>query len=180
MTAAHVTPDPTMEAINAAVVRAHRGDVERARGNLLAIWHDIGVAGDALHRCTLAHHLADLVDHPAESLMWDVRALDAAHALSNERLQQHHADLEVAGFYPSLYLNLADDLRRLSAFSAAADQLAEASRHLAALSEGPYGDTIRIALDEVNRMVAEGDTSRRDSAPGPRSAGRSRSPGRRA
>ncbi|WP_324651756.1 hypothetical protein [Georgenia sp. H159] len=169
MTTADATPDPTMEAITAAVALGHRGEVESARRDLLTLWHRIGATGDALHRCTLAHHLADLCDHPAESLLWDVRALDAADALSDERAEQHHAGLRVAGFYPSLHLNLADDLRRLGALGAAAEHVGEAEHHASALPDGPYGDTVRTAIAEVSRAVADGDTSPRASAPAPRS-----------
>lgn len=79
------TPDPTMDAISAAVLRGCDGDTESARRDLLSLWQRIGAAGDAFHRCTLAHYLADLYDDPAESLVWDVRALDAADALTDER-----------------------------------------------------------------------------------------------
>lgn len=108
------TPDPTMEAIGTAVLIGREGDTESARRDLLAIWSQIGVAGDPFHRCTLAHYLADFYESPAEALVWDIRALDAAEALTDERAQQHHASLQVAGFYPSLYLNIADNLRRLA------------------------------------------------------------------
>lgn len=167
---ADADPDPTMAAISAAVALGRRGEVESARRDLLTIWHRVGAAGDALHRCTLAHHLADLYDHPAESLMWDVRALDAADALTDERAQQHHAGLQVAGFYPSLHLNLADDLRRLGAPWAAAEHAAEAGHHASALPDGPYGDTVRTAIAGVSQAIADGDTAPRASAPTPRSA----------
>ncbi|UGT45649.1 hypothetical protein LTV02_10240 [Nocardia yamanashiensis] len=167
MTTTAATPDPTMEAIGAAVGIGRAGDVESARRDLLAIWEQIGVAGDPLHRCTLAHYLADLYEDPAESLVWDVRALDAADALTDDRAQQHHAGLQVAGFYPSLHLNLADNFRRLGAFHAAADHIDDAEQHTAALADGPYGDTIRTAIHEVKQAIANRDTARRASAPGP-------------
>lgn len=112
-----------MDAIGTAVLRGREGDTGSARRDLLDIWFEIGAAGDPFHRCTLAHYLADLHESPAESLIWDVRALDAADALSDERAQRYHAGLRVAGFYPSLHLNIADDLRRLGAFGAAAEHL---------------------------------------------------------
>lgn len=167
MTTTPATPDPTMEAIGAAVALGREGDVESARRDLLAIWQQIGAAGDPFHRCTLAHYLADLYEDPAESLVWDVRALDAADALTEERAQQHHASLHVAGFYPSLHLNLADNFRRLGSFQAAADHLDNAERHTSALTDGPYGDFIRSAIQEVRQSIADRDTERRASAPGP-------------
>lgn len=161
------TPDPTMDAIGAAVTLGREGDIETAQRDLVAIWREIGVQGDPFHRCTLAHYLADLYDDPAESLVWDVRALDAAEAMTDERAQAQHASLRVAGFYPSLHLNLADDFRRLGAFRAAAEHIDEAGKYTATLPDGPYGDTIRTAIREVTTAIGERDTTRRASAPGP-------------
>lgn len=165
MTETSATPDPTMEAIGNAVVLGREGDPESARRDLLVIWHQVGVAGDPFHRCTLAHYLADLYEDPAEALIWDVRALDAADALTEERAQQHHASLHVAGFYPSLYLNIADNLRRLGAFEAAAEHTNHAEQHAAALSDDAYDNTIRTAIDEVHEAIDNRDTARRASAP---------------
>ena len=69
--------------------------------------------GDAFHRCVVAHFLADLQDDVRDELMWDERALAAVAAVTDERAQQYHESLQVRGFMPSLYLNLADDHRRL-------------------------------------------------------------------
>ena len=166
MTETPAAPDPTMEAIGNAVVLGSEGDPESARRDLLAIWHQVEVAGDPFHRCTLAHYLADLHDDPAAALIWDVRALDAADALTDERAQQHHASLQVAGFYPSLYLNIADNLRRLSSFDAAAEHIHHAEQHAASLSDDAYGNTIRTAIVEVHEAIDNRDTARRASAPG--------------
>ncbi|NYG59008.1 hypothetical protein BJ980_001931 [Nocardioides daedukensis] len=110
--------------------------------------------------------MADPYEDPAEALIWDVRALDAAEAITDERAQQHHASLHVAGFYPSLYLNIADNLRRLSSFDAAAEHIRHAEQHAAALSDDAYGNTIRTAIDEVHEAIDNRDTARRASAPG--------------
>ncbi|NDZ74076.1 hypothetical protein G3I36_24175, partial [Streptomyces sp. SID10362] len=66
------SPDPTMEAIGGAVTEGRSGDVRSARRRLLALWSEIGVTGDPLHRCSLAHYLADLYEDPAQALAWDV------------------------------------------------------------------------------------------------------------
>lgn len=155
-----------MEAIGKAVVLGREGDIESARSDLLAIWQQIGVAGEPFHRCTLAHYLADLYEDPAQALIWDVRALDAADALTDERAQQHHASLHVAGFYPSLFLNIADNLRRLGAFEAAAEHIRNAEQHTSALSGDAYGNTIRTAIHEVHQAIDNRSTARRGSAPG--------------
>lgn len=161
MTDTAATPDPTMEAISNAVVLGREGDPESARRDLLAVWQQIGVAGDSFHRCTLAHYLADLYEDPAEALIWDIRALDAADTLTDERAQQHHASLHVAGFYPSLYLNIADNLCRLGAFKAAMEHIDNAEQHGSVLPDDAYGHTIRTAISEVHQAIANRDTSRR-------------------
>ncbi|WP_017590319.1 hypothetical protein [Nocardiopsis ganjiahuensis] len=167
MTTAPAAPDPTMEAIGRAVTEGRAGDPASARRRLLDLWAGIGVTGDPLHRCALAHYLADLYEDPARALVWDVRALDAADAATDERVQEHHAGLYVAGFYPSLHLNLADNLRRLGSFEAAAEHADAARAYAPNLPEGPYGDTLRTTVDEVAEAVARKDTARRSSAPGP-------------
>ncbi|AFR50888.1 hypothetical protein [Gordonia sp. KTR9] len=165
MTTNAAMPDPTMESIGKAVTIGREGDTESARRDLLDIWNRIGVDGDPFHRCTLAHYLADLYDSPAVALMWDVRAFDAAATITNHRAQQHHASLQVAGFYPSLLLNIADNLRRLGSFEAATDYIDRAGQHTSALARDGYGDMIRTAINEVRQAISAHDTTPRPSAP---------------
>lgn len=159
--------DPIMTAITDAVLAARSGDTDGSRAALVDLWAEITAAGDPMHRCTLAHYLADLYDDPALALMWDVRALDAADALTDNRAQQHHASLQVAGFYPSLHLNLADNLRRLGSFDAAAEHLTAARERVSALPDDDYGQLIRAAIDGVGEAVERRSTEPRPSAPGP-------------
>lgn len=165
MTTDQLSPDPTMNAITQAVLLGRSGDSAAARARLLELWTEIGTAGDPLHRCTLAHYLADLYEDPARALAWDIRALDAADTLTDDRARQHHAGLQVAGFYPSLHLNLADNYRRLGSWEAATEQVAAARACLHTLADDAYGRTIRTALDEVAEAIAQRSTERRPSAP---------------
>lgn len=158
--------DLTMDKIVTAVTLGRAGDVDSARRGLLDLWDEVGVAGDPFHRCTLAHYLADLQDDPAEALIWDVRALDAAGELTDERAQQHHASLQVAGFYPSLYLNIADNLRRLGSFQAAAEYIEKAHERVLILPDDSYGRMIRSAVTGVRQAIDDQDTAARTSAPG--------------
>ncbi|MGY0499759.1 hypothetical protein ACWZHB_14840 [Nocardia sp. FBN12] len=155
------TADPIMTRITQGVTDFRTGDPDRARSALLEVWRDIGPAGDPLHRCALAHYVADTCDDPAEALVWDVRALDAADALTDTRLHDYHAGIQVAGFYPSLHLNLADNFRRLGAFPAATRHLDAARECLHTLGDDDYGDTIRRALTEVATAVTTEDTTAR-------------------
>lgn len=166
MTATPTSPDPTMEAIGRAVTAGRSGDIASARKDLLSLWSAIGVTGDPLHRCALAHYVADLYDDPGEALAWDIRALDAADAVTEQRVQDHHADLHIAGFYPSLHLNLADNYRRLGSFETATEHIRAAEAHAPSLSQDPYGDLLRTAIREVAAAITRKDTARRTSAPG--------------
>lgn len=163
MTATPTTPDPIMEAIGRAVTEGRAGDIASARQKLLDLWSS---AGDPLHRCTLAHYLADLYEDPAQALAWDVRALDAADAVTEQRVQEHHAGLHIAGFYPSLHLNLADNYRRLGSFEPATEHINAAREHAPNLPQDAYGGLIRAAMDEVAEAITQRDTTKRASAPG--------------
>jgi len=167
MTTTSASPDPTMEAIGQAVVEGRTGDILSARHKLLTLWSEIGVTGDPLHRCSLAHYLADLYEDPAQALAWDVRALDAADAVTEQRAQEHHASLHIAGFYPSLHLNVADDYRRLGSFNAAREHINTAREHAPGLPQDAYGASLRAALDEVAEAISQRDITKRPSAPGP-------------
>lgn len=159
------TIDSTMETIGRAVELGRTGEVDGARRRLVEVWENVGVSGDPLHRCTLAHYLADLYDHPAEALIWDIRALDAAASITDERAQAHHQSLQVAGFYPSLHLNVADNLRRLSAFDAALEHISCAEACRDALPDDGYGRMISTAIAEVRTAIKRRDTARRSSSP---------------
>ncbi|GAC68942.1 hypothetical protein [Gordonia soli] len=157
--------DQVMTAIMEAVTVGRSGDTDSAATSLTDIWTRIGPDGDALHRCTVAHHLADLQDHPADSLVWNVRALDAADSLTDSRVRDHHDDLRVAGFYPSLYLNLADDHRRLGAVETARRHLTQARERLGVLADDDYGRLVQTGVDRVGAAVDAGETGALESDP---------------
>lgn len=135
--------DATMTAITEAVLRGRAGATEAAREALTELWDTVGPQDDPLHRCTLAHYLADLHDDPAVALTWDTRALDAARALSDDCAQQHAPGVEVRGFFPSLHLNLADNYRQLASFEAAQRELDAAWELVHALPDDDYAAGIR-------------------------------------
>ncbi|MBN4926647.1 hypothetical protein IEU95_07390 [Hoyosella rhizosphaerae] len=82
---------------------------------------------------------------------------------SPARLSRDSANGE---FYPSLYLNIADNLRRLMAFEAASEYIDLAKQRISALSSDVYGETIRSAVNEVSNAIRNCDTARRPSTPG--------------
>lgn len=156
------TPDPTMTRIIEAV---QLGDRTRGRELLTALWDEIGPTGDALHRCTLAHYLADLQDTADAELVWDERALAAVADLTDDRAQTYHHALQVRAFLPSLHLNLADVHRRLGNATGAHAHLATARSLVGQLPNDPYGDLVRAGIGHVEQALAAGSTVRLDSHP---------------
>jgi hypothetical protein len=106
--------DPTIIRIGEVVQLGHQGEREVARQQFAEIWDEIGgERGDPLHRCTLAHAMADVQDDVREELVWDQRALAAADVITDVRVMQAGVALPVAGLYPSLHLNLSECYRKL-------------------------------------------------------------------
>ncbi|MDG4839251.1 hypothetical protein O7631_22250 [Micromonospora sp. WMMD967] len=159
------TSDPTMTRIVEAVQLGQAGDPTEARHRLTALWDEIGAAGDALHRCTVAHYLADLQETPEVEVVWDERALAAVTDLTDERAQQHHHALQVRAFLPSLHLNLADVHRRLRDPDRARAHLSTARSLAEHLPADQYGDLVRAGIQHVDRALAVGSTKRLDSHP---------------
>lgn len=147
--------DAVMTRIGQVMMLLHGGDREEARNRFGALWAEIGEHGDALHRCTLAHYMADTQDDPEDELLWDLRALSAADGLDDRRVDQHHAGLAVRGFYPSLHLNLAADYLKLERRDAARSHLARARSASDALADDGYGDGVRAAIDRLEWRLGE-------------------------
>ncbi len=92
-----------------------RGEREAARRLFAELWDEIGGdAGDTFHRCAIAHFMADVQDKVEDELAWDLRALAAAEALSDDRVAQCGLSTPVAAFYPSLHLNLGECYRNIA------------------------------------------------------------------
>lgn len=149
--------DPVLAEIGEAVAAAHAGHRDEARRRFAALWERIGPGGDPLHRCVLAHHAADVQDDPHEELRWDERALAAADETTDARVRAHHPSTAVAGFYPSLHLNLADVHHRLGDDRSARDHLDRAEAATGALPDDGYGRMIANGIAACRRRLAAGD-----------------------
>ncbi|OPF73817.1 hypothetical protein VT50_0228115 [Streptomyces antioxidans] len=139
--------DAVLTRIGQAVMLHRGGDREEARNRLAALWREIERDGAPFHRCALAHYLADTQDDPLDELIWDLRALAAADALTGA--------LAPRAFLPSLHLNVAAGHLRLGQEEAARAQLALAREAAGALGEDPYGDGVRAAILRLT-LVLEG------------------------
>ncbi len=177
--------DAVMTRIGQAVILLHAGDREEARNRLGEIWSEIGEEGDSLHRCTLAHYMADAQDDPADELAWDLRALTAAADVPGDppgdlpgdrpgasplqdgrpaRWEPHPA---MRVFYPSLHLNLAADYVKLQRPEAARIHLARARAATGALSDDGYGNGVRAAIARLERRLAAEPGAGPGPGPGP-------------
>lgn len=159
-----------MTRIGQAVILLHAGDREEARNRLGEIWSEIGEGGDLLHRCTLAHYMADAQDDPAEELAWDLRALSAAEGNAAEGMAvegtaegpplQREPHQAVRVFYPSLHLSLAADYVKLRRPEAARAHLARARAAAGVLADDGYGNGVRAAIARLERRL-DGDRAGR-------------------
>ncbi|MFI9831249.1 hypothetical protein ACIHIX_26630 [Streptomyces sp. NPDC051913] len=152
-------PDAVMTRIGQVVMLHHAGDREEARHRFLDLWAEIGEDGDPLHRCTLAHYMADAQDDPSDELAWDLRALTAAEELTDDRLAEHESTLAVRALYPSLHLNLAADYVKLDRSDAARTHLHRARGAADALAHDSYGDGVRAAISRLELRLGEGGPS---------------------
>ncbi|WP_406086625.1 hypothetical protein [Streptomyces virginiae] len=175
--------DAVMTRIGQAVILLHAGDREEARNRLGEIWSEIGEEGDSLHRCTLAHYMADAQDDPADELAWDLRALTAAATdgpgdgpddgpgtgpPQDGRPARGESHPAMRVFYPSLHLSLAADYVKLQRPEAARIHLARARAATGALSDDGYGNGVRAAIARLERRLAEEPGAGPGPGPGPR------------
>ncbi|MET8503048.1 hypothetical protein ABZV60_00150 [Streptomyces sp. NPDC004787] len=149
MTGQQVSDDAVMTRIGQAIMLLHGGDREEARNRLGAIWDQLGPDGDPLHRCTLAHYMADAQDDPDVELAWDLRALTAAESLDEDRLARHDSSVALRALAPSLHLNLAADYVKLARPDAARVHLDRARSAAEALDDDGYGNGVRAAIERL-------------------------------
>jgi hypothetical protein len=139
-----------MTRIGAAIDLGQRGERDAARAALGELW---GVVTEPLHRCAVAHAMADVQGDPGEELTWDLRALDAAREVTDAETEAAGMAGGAAAVLPSLHLNLGDVYRRLG-------DVDEARRHLelglaatAALPDDGYRQMIRMGLDRLAQRL---------------------------
>jgi hypothetical protein len=150
-------PDAVLTRIGQVVMLHHGGDREEARSRFLDLWAEIGEDGDPLHRCTLAHYLADTQDDPGDELAWDLRALSAAEELAGGHAGGDPASVQ--GFFPSLHLNLAADYVKLGRAEAARSHLRSARSAAGSLPHDGYGEGVRSAISRLAlRLDEDGPT----------------------
>ena len=148
--------DPTMDRIMAAIALYQRGESDAARAAMAALWAEVGGDGNPLHRCALAHYMADFEADPADALAWNQRALDAAEELSEAGVKEVLGGVELRSFFPSLHLNLAEDFRLLGDNESAARHARLASKALEGLPDEGLVAMIRGGVERLQARLAEG------------------------
>ena len=117
---------------------AQQGHKEQAIAAYEQLWTQVE---RPLHRVSVAHYLADLQDDPAEELLWDERALEAA-------AEEPH-DAEMAPLRASLHVNAAGALFKLGRRNDARQQLEAARQAQENLPEEGYGRLVRARIDSL-------------------------------
>ncbi|MEW5852986.1 MAG: hypothetical protein AB2A00_29655 [Myxococcota bacterium] len=149
-------PDDLMHDIMEAIGLFHRGEMQEARRQLTRLWDEVTPNGDPFQRCAVAHYLADLQDNPQDELAWDLRALEAASAVTDEHAKTFHGAFEMRRFYPSLHLNLASDYSKLGDVGKAREHLALTRERLAALPDDDFTRGIHAAVSRLTKKLDEG------------------------
>jgi hypothetical protein len=138
--------DDTMARIAAAIELSRLGERHAARVAFAELWD---VVGEPLHRCAVAHGMADVQDDVREELAWDLRALDAAREVTDDQTAQAGMRCGAAAMLPSLHLNLGDDYRRLGDLDAARRHLELGLAATSQLDDNGYGRMIRKGLERL-------------------------------
>jgi hypothetical protein len=91
-----------------------------------------------------------------DEVLWDQRALQAADLLTDERVAVAGVTSPVAGFYPSLQLNLGECYRKLGDDEQARQHLEAGLAAVDALPEDGYGRMISGGLQRLSRRLHAG------------------------
>jgi tetratricopeptide (TPR) repeat protein len=91
-------------------------------------------ATDDYEACIAAHYLARHQETREQTLAWNEESLRRAERVGGER---------IAGFLPSLYLNLGHSHEELGDAEKARAYYLLAVEHLSAVPDGEYGDMVR-------------------------------------
>jgi hypothetical protein len=152
-------PDDIMAGVGRGIELGHGGQRAAARDLFSSLWEQVTATGDPLHRCAIAHSMADVQDDPVEELRWDLRALEAADAVTDERVLAAGIGTPVTSFYPSLHLNLGEVYRRLGDLVSARTHLRFGQEAARVLGTDDYATMISNGLSNLADRI-NADASR--------------------
>ena len=148
-------PDAVMAEVGRGIALSQRGERDAARALFTQLWCEVGPQGDPLHKCAVAHWMADLQEELDDELTWDLRALEAADAVTADRAREAGMSSPVTAMYPSLHLNLAEVYRKLGDATSARRHLSLGRAAAAALPDDGYGEMIRGGLDRLQERLTD-------------------------
>ncbi|MGW2006712.1 hypothetical protein [Streptomyces nigrescens] len=149
--------DPELPVVRLCVA-GMQAEAEGRAGTARALFQQAwDSAADDYEACIAAHYLARHQNSPEETLRWNQECLDRADRAGDER---------VAGFYPSLHLNMGHACRQLGRPALAHTHFLRAAERVEQAPEGQYGDWNRIAIAAGLRDTAGAyeDSAHEDSA----------------
>lgn len=101
-------------------------------------------ATNDFERFTAAHYLARQQNTTNEKLDWDLKALELALGLNDEKLK---------GAYPSLYLNIAKGYEDLKEYQKAKENYQLAQSYTNHLLDDGYGNMIKGGIENGLRRI---------------------------
>jgi hypothetical protein len=159
-----MTTDPVMAEIFAVKPLIASGDHEEARRRFGDLWLRVENDGELMHTVALAHCMADVQDDPAEALVWDMRAFDAALKCTDADFARH-SPAKLPAFMPSLHVNLGWDYFKLSDVLRSQEHVALARSFIHELADDAYGRTIRASIERLaGDLAARGQGAAASSA----------------
>ena len=143
-----------MDEIMAAVAVVQSGDHTEGRRQLLRLWNESGLINSPQQRCIVAHFLADTEKDVTAELAWDLLALESA---TGEREGDGNPLLPIlAGFLPSLHLNVGDAYRRAGDHGRASVHVKAGLRWAEALPDDGYARMIKTGLNRLQTRLLTG------------------------
>jgi hypothetical protein len=143
MTSAEIDPrNPVVRLCAAGIEAEMAGATAEARATYEAAWQ---AAVSAYDRAIAAHYVARLVATDDERLRWNRRALSEALRVTDRQL--------VAGFLPSLHLNLGHSYETQGDLGAALDHYRQGRASLHALGADPYAAVVRGGLEAAEQRM---------------------------
>jgi hypothetical protein len=147
-----------MAAVQRGIELRFRGERAAALAHFTRLWDEVAAGDQPLHRCAVAHQLADLQDDAEDELAWDLLALDAAAALDDAGIRRPYEWLEPAQLFPSLHLNVAEACRKLGRLDRARHHLGLAEEAARLATDPTVRQALLAMLDGLRGRLAAGTT----------------------
>ncbi|EWM18428.1 hypothetical protein [Kutzneria sp. 744] len=137
--------NPVVQLCGQGMQAEAQGRADEARELFHQAW---AAATDDFEACVAAHYVARHQDTPEGVLHWNTVCLERADRVGDER---------VAGFYPSMHLNLARANEELGNADKAREHYQRAADCGGDALSGPYRDGIRYAVAKGLRSTSESE-----------------------